>query len=163
MTDARSKRPVRRWLALAIGIGLLAGVDIRSAGGDLERRRARDPREVVVRRRLPNQPGETVRRSGAAIGGRQLTLAALIASPGERPRVAGAVVSFMVARAVHGLRPGRAWHLRGQLHVALRMTGVRLSVALAATLLFRGLTFWLPILPGLWQSRRLAPKVEVAR
>jgi len=30
----------------------------------------------------------------------------------------------------------------------------RLEAALTATLLLRGLTFWLPMLPGLWIARR---------
>jgi hypothetical protein len=36
----------------------------------------------------------------------------------------------------------------------LRMVGIDLAVALSATLLFRGLSFWLPMLPGHWFSRR---------
>jgi len=35
------------------------------------------------------------------------------------------------------------------------MIGVPLPVALSATLLFRGLSFWLPMLPGVWCSRRV--------
>ena len=38
--------------------------------------------------------------------------------------------------------------------LTLRMIGVAIPVALSATLLFRGLTFWLPMLPGYWFSRR---------
>jgi Mg2+-importing ATPase len=34
------------------------------------------------------------------------------------------------------------------------MVGVPVAVALAATLLFRGLSFWLPMLPGLWLAHR---------
>src|SRR4029077_7979535 len=32
--------------------------------------------------------------------------------------------------------------------------GVAIEAALAATLLLRGLTFWLPMVPGLWLARR---------
>jgi P-type Mg2+ transporter len=32
----------------------------------------------------------------------------------------------------------------------LRMVGIDVAVALSATLLFRGLSFWLPMLPGYW-------------
>jgi len=32
--------------------------------------------------------------------------------------------------------------------------GVEVEAALAATLLLRGLTFWLPMVPGLWLARR---------
>jgi glycosyltransferase 2 family protein len=36
----------------------------------------------------------------------------------------------------------------------LSLLGVAIDTALAATLLLRGLTFWLPMLPGLWLARR---------
>lgn len=45
----------------------------------------------------------------------------------------------------------------------LRMLGVEVEIALAATLLLRGLTFWLPMLPGVWLARReLGPAVTRA-
>jgi len=37
--------------------------------------------------------------------------------------------------------------------VTLKIAGVPVAVALAATLLFRGLSFWLPMVPGLVFSR----------
>lgn len=36
----------------------------------------------------------------------------------------------------------------------LRLLGVPFEAALTSTLLLRGLTFWLPMLPGLWLARR---------
>jgi hypothetical protein len=36
----------------------------------------------------------------------------------------------------------------------LSLLGVAIEGALAATLLLRGLTFWLPMLPGLWLAKR---------
>ena len=36
----------------------------------------------------------------------------------------------------------------------LRAIGIPVEAALAATLLLRGLTFWLPMAPGLWLARR---------
>jgi hypothetical protein len=36
----------------------------------------------------------------------------------------------------------------------LTLTGTPLEAALTATLLLRGLTFWLPMVPGLWIARR---------
>jgi len=36
----------------------------------------------------------------------------------------------------------------------LRFLGVPIAEGLAATLLLRGFTFWLPMLPGLWFARR---------
>jgi len=35
----------------------------------------------------------------------------------------------------------------------LTLLGVAIEAALAATLLLRGLTFWLPMIPGLWLAR----------
>ena len=40
----------------------------------------------------------------------------------------------------------------------LNLLGVAIETALAATLLQRGLTFWLPMLPGLWLARCLERK-----
>jgi uncharacterized membrane protein YbhN (UPF0104 family) len=37
---------------------------------------------------------------------------------------------------------------------ALHLVGIELEAALAATLLLRGFTFWLPMIPGLWLARR---------
>jgi len=36
----------------------------------------------------------------------------------------------------------------------LSLLGVSVEAALAGTLLLRGLTFWLPMLPGIWLARR---------
>lgn len=35
----------------------------------------------------------------------------------------------------------------------LHLTGVSLEAALTATLMLRGFTLWLPMLPGLWCAR----------
>jgi hypothetical protein len=43
------------------------------------------------------------------------------------------------------------------------MVGVALPVALSATLLFRGLSFWLPMVPGYWFSRRAVAPRRAAR
>jgi Mg2+-importing ATPase len=39
--------------------------------------------------------------------------------------------------------------------VILRTAGVPLETAFAATVLFRGLNFWVPMIPGLWCARRV--------
>ena len=85
-----------------------------------------------------------------------LTLAALVESVGTQPR-AGVFVSFMISSLVRsmGFIPGGLGTFEATSVLTLRMTGATLSVALAATLLFRGLSFWLPMLPGLWYSRRV--------
>jgi hypothetical protein len=45
----------------------------------------------------------------------------------------------------------------------LPLVGVRLEAALTATLLLRGLTFWLPMPPGLWIARRELRQSDAAR
>jgi glycosyltransferase 2 family protein len=44
----------------------------------------------------------------------------------------------------------------------LHVTGVPLEPALAGTLVFRGLTLWLPMLPGVWCARRILRQVVPA-
>ncbi len=67
-----------------------------------------------------------------------------------------AFVSFMMASAVATLAPiplglgTFAAACVGMLH----LFGISIEVAFAATLLLRGLTFWLPMLPGLYLARR---------
>jgi Predicted integral membrane protein len=39
--------------------------------------------------------------------------------------------------------------------IILRGAGVPIQIALSATVAFRGLSFWLPMLPGLWCARRV--------
>jgi len=47
--------------------------------------------------------------------------------------------------------------------LTLKVIGVSAPVALAATLLFRGLSFWLPMLPGFWFARRTAGALSEPR
>jgi Mg2+-importing ATPase len=54
-----------------------------------------------------------------------------------------------------GIVPGGLGTFEATSVLTLRMMGVDLAVALSATLLFRGLSFWLPMLPGYWFSRRV--------
>lgn len=64
--------------------------------------------------------------------------------------------SFMVASLFRtmGIVPGGLGVFEATSVLTLRMAGVDLAVALAATLLFRGLSFWLPMVPGYWFSHR---------
>jgi uncharacterized membrane protein YbhN (UPF0104 family) len=76
-----------------------------------------------------------------------------ISAPVDFPVV---FASFVVASAVATLAwvPGGIGTFEGTCVAMLHAHGVRLQVALAATLLLRGFTFWLPMLPGLWLARR---------
>ncbi|MGV6394093.1 magnesium-translocating P-type ATPase [Pseudomonas caspiana] len=63
---------------------------------------------------------------------------------------------FMLASVLRsiGIVPGGLGAFEAALVVTLHWGGVEVAEALSATLLFRGLTFWLPMLPGLWLARR---------
>jgi uncharacterized protein (TIRG00374 family) len=64
--------------------------------------------------------------------------------------------SFMAASVVAmiGLVPGGMGTFEGTCVAMLHAHGISLEAALACTLLLRGFTFWLPMLPGLWLARR---------
>ena len=66
--------------------------------------------------------------------------------------------SFMIATAATGAipLPGNLGAFEAALVTMLHVFGVRVEPALAAALLQRGFTVWLPLVPGLWYSRRLA-------
>jgi hypothetical protein len=71
-----------------------------------------------------------------------------------------AYVSFMAGSvaATIGPIPLGLGTFEGAAVTMLHVLGVDVEAALAATLLLRGLTFWLPMIPGLWLARR-----EIAR
>lgn len=50
--------------------------------------------------------------------------------------------------------PGGIGTFEGTAVAMLHVFGVPLETGLAATLLLRGFTFWLPMLPGLWLAHR---------
>lgn len=64
--------------------------------------------------------------------------------------------SFMVASLVATLAwvPGGLGTFEGTCIAMLQLHGISLEAAAASTLLLRGLTFWLPMAPGLWLARR---------
>jgi uncharacterized protein (TIRG00374 family) len=71
---------------------------------------------------------------------------------------ADAFVSFILASVVATLAPlplGLG-SFEGTCVALLHLFGVRMEAALAATLLLRGLTFWLPMVPGVWLLRKEA-------
>jgi uncharacterized membrane protein YbhN (UPF0104 family) len=76
-----------------------------------------------------------------------------IATPVPPPVV---FASFVVASAVAtlGWMPGGLGTFDATCVAMLHLHGVSVEAALAGTLLLRGFTFWLPMLPGLWLSHR---------
>lgn len=84
------------------------------------------------------------------------TLWVLIRSLGAEVAPGGVFASFVISSLFRtiGIVPGGLGTFEATSIVTLKLVGVGVPAALAATLLFRGLTFWLPLLPGMWFSRR---------
>jgi glycosyltransferase 2 family protein len=85
-----------------------------------------------------------------------LTLWLVLGGLGERPPLWVAFVSFVAASmaATLGPIPLGLGTFEAAGIAMMHLLGVTLEVALAGTLILRGLTFWLPMLPGLWLARR---------
>jgi Mg2+-importing ATPase len=116
-----------------------------------------DPRLV----RSPRMLTETIALQLGIVLLDAATVWALIAALSVTASVTGVFASFMIASLFRtmGIMPGGLGTFEATSVVMLRRVGVDLAVALAATLLFRGLSFWLPMLPGYWCSRRaIAPR-----
>lgn len=84
------------------------------------------------------------------------TLWVLILALGATGSLVGVFASFMISTPFRtiGVLPGGLGSFEVVSVLTLRMARVGIPVALSATLLFRGLSFWLPLLPGLWFSRQ---------
>jgi Mg2+-importing ATPase len=85
------------------------------------------------------------------------TMWSLIHAVGAAAPATAVFAAFMVASVFRtvSVSPGGLGAYEAASVLTLKMVGVSLPVALATTLLFRGLSFWAPMLPGLWCSRRL--------
>lgn len=83
------------------------------------------------------------------------TLWVLVASMGEQAPWSGVFAGFMLASLLRsiGITPGGLGVFEGAAVTALHWAGIDLPVALSSTLLFRGLSFWAPMLPGILVSR----------
>jgi len=84
------------------------------------------------------------------------TMWVLIRSLGATAAPGSVFTSFMISSLFRtvGVVPGGLGTFEAASVLTLKFVGVAIPVALSATLLFRGLSFWLPLLPGLWFSRR---------
>jgi uncharacterized protein (TIRG00374 family) len=89
-----------------------------------------------------------------------LTLWLMFRALGGTPAIWIAFVSFIMASmaATLGPIPLGLGTFEAACVGMLSLLGVAIEAALAGTLLLRGLTFWLPMVPGLWLARReIAP------
>lgn len=85
------------------------------------------------------------------------TMWILIRSLGVTASPTAVFASFMLSTLLRtiGFAPGGLGTFEAASVVTLKLAGVPVAVALSATLLFRGLSFWLPMAPGLFFSRRI--------
>jgi uncharacterized protein (TIRG00374 family) len=85
-----------------------------------------------------------------------LTLWLAFNSIGDVPEIWVVFVSFAIASMIATIGPipvGLGTFEAGSVGM-LHFLGVSIEAALAGTLLLRALTFWLPMLPGIWLARR---------
>ena len=85
------------------------------------------------------------------------TIWALLNALGETSSAVAVFSSFMISNLFRtlGVLPGGLGIFETSSVLTLQIIGVPLPVALSATLLFRGLSFWLPMVPGLYLARRM--------
>ena len=121
--------------------------------GDLLREVANAPRRLVRDKRLLLQ--DTVLQLLIFILD-ALTLYAMLRAVGFVAHPAAVFASFVFAQvaATVLLIPSGIGTFEASSVAMLALFRVPVEVALTATLLFRGFTFWLPMAPGFWLSRR---------
>jgi Mg2+-importing ATPase len=86
-----------------------------------------------------------------------VTLWTLLRAIGSDPPIAGVFASFMLASLFRTISiiPGGLGVFEAAGIMTLTQIGVSTAAGLSATLLFRGVSYWLPMLPGIVASRRL--------
>jgi uncharacterized protein (TIRG00374 family) len=91
-----------------------------------------------------------------------LTLWLAFRALGDTPAIWVPFVSFIMASmaATLGPIPLGLGTFEAACVGMLSLLGVTIEAALAATLLLRGLTFWLPMVPGLWLAKREIASAE---
>ena len=135
--------------------------------------RGRLPRAVMrlgivarARRVIDRAPRDLRRRPalvGEAIGARLAimlldgtSLAAALASTGQTVELDLVVAVFVLASAVASVSflPGGLGGFEAASIALLALLGIPVEAAAAGTLLLRGFSFWLPMVPGAWLARR---------
>jgi len=108
---------------------------------------------------LLHSPGLLIQTTGLQLGIfllDALTLWIAFNCIGEVPEIWVVFVSFAIASMIATIGPipvGLGTFEAGSVGM-LHFLGVSIEAALAGTLLLRALTFWLPMLPGIWLARR---------
>jgi Mg2+-importing ATPase len=106
--------------------------------------------------RSPRVLGAAVSLQGTIVLLDAATVWMLLGALGVWAPATAVFASFMVASLFRtmGILPGGLGTFEATSVLMLRLIGVDVAVGLSATLLFRGLSFWLPMVPGYWCSRR---------
>jgi uncharacterized protein (TIRG00374 family) len=84
------------------------------------------------------------------------TVWAMLRAVGQGPLAGPVFSAYIVSQLARtlGILPGGIGTFEAASVAMLHLVRVPVGAALAATLLFRGLSFWLPLAPGLWLARR---------
>jgi len=84
------------------------------------------------------------------------TLWVMLLAVGQKASLLEAIPSLVVASMVStvGLIPLGLGTFEAASVALLASLGIPFEAALAATLLLRGLTLWMPMLPGIWLAKR---------
>jgi Mg2+-importing ATPase len=152
------------WSGLVIGLSGLSGVSGRAGELLSKLQKLRVVRELLgflsaAEPRIVRSPRLLTLASGWQLSIIVLdaaTLWVLLLGLGEHAQPAMVFASFMLAnvfRAI-GLVPGGLGTFEAASVVSLHAAGVPVAVALAATLLFRSLSFWLPMPVGFYFYQR---------
>jgi glycosyltransferase 2 family protein len=154
-------------LVLAIGVTLAIRWISRRGSRPLPRWVAALPVARAFLKRIGEAPPQALSDRGllAAAAGLQLlvfaldgsTLWAMLRAVGWHADPGVIFAAFMIASVAGtiGIVPGGLGTFEGTCVAMLHVVGVPVADALTATLLLRGFTFWLPMLPGLWLTRRV--------
>lgn len=120
---------------------------------DLLRQVSRAPRRLVLNRQVLLETSLLQLLIFVLDG---LTLGAALRAVGYNPHPAAVFASFVFAQvaATVLLVPGGLGTFEASAVAMLALFRVPVEPALAATLLLRGFTYWLPMAPGFWLSRR---------
>lgn len=88
------------------------------------------------------------------------TMYCLVRTLGGQLSAAAVFTSYMLASVFRsiGIAPGGLGSFEAASVLTLSAAGASVPVALSATMLFRALSFWLPMIPGFWLSRRVSRK-----
>lgn len=151
---------------VAVGVPALT-ISLRHwIAGGMRRRLEKVPGLAVLLRAVADAPtdllrdpvllGETIALQFLVFALDAATLYVMLRALGSPPPPGAVFASFVMANAVAtiGPVPLGLGVFEGACVTSLNLLGIRLEAALAATLLLRGFTFWLPMLPGLWIVRR---------